>query len=119
MADWVPVVAGIVVALIAGVATGSGWFLIRSQRGLNRADASSHLTGAAMDMVNGANARTERWQVRLEKCELRLDINTDRIKGLESENYVLRQGIGRLEGQLMSVGLVPVWKPPVPPQAEA
>ena len=104
MADWVQYVVAIIVAIIA---SGGGYLLFRSQRRSNQANASSKLTGAAMDMV-------ERWQVRIEKLEVKVEYLSDRIKVLEEENYRLRQGIGRLEGQLMSLGQIPIWKPPPP-----
>lgn len=102
MPDWMQYA---VVIIAAVVASGAGWFLIRSQRASNQASASSTLTGAAMDMV-------ERWQTRIEKLEVRVEYLGERVKMLEQENYNLRQGIARLEGQLMALGQKPIWTPP-------
>ena len=100
MPEWVPTVAAILVALIAN---GAGFILLRSQRNKTNADAADVLTGSALKMV-------QRWEARVRVLEERVDVLEKRVKTLEEENEELTRGARRLEGQLDSMDIEPVWR---------
>lgn len=100
METWSAIVAGLLVALIGN---GAALFLWRSQKRKLEADAADILTGAAGRMV-------KRWEQRVLDLERELKELKKRVRVLEEENECLREGAGKLEGQVESLGGVPVWR---------
>ncbi len=101
MPDWLP---GLIAALVVAIGANVGaWFLIRPRIKQTNADAAESLTGSALSMVK----RWERRVIELEACVTELDA---RVKKLERENEGLRHGASRLESQLDSLNIPPVWR---------
>lgn len=103
---WIAVigaVSAIIVAILANVVPS----YIQKRRGEDGDKAS------AADMLSGAAARmVERWEARVIELEHRVEELEGRVRHLEEENHLLYDGAQRLEGQVRSLGQVPVWKVP-------
>ena len=50
--DWSPIVSAGAAIIVAFIVNGAGYFVLRSQREKNKADAASTLTGSALELVD-------------------------------------------------------------------
>ena len=103
---WISVIVPLAIALIVNAA---GLLLYRSQRGKNKADAADLLTGSALDMVKRWETRVKELEAQVEEQGKEIHELERRVRVLENENERLRDGAERLEGQVVSLGHVPVW----------
>lgn len=113
MENWTPVITTIIVALIVNV---PAYFMIRSQKLRENANAAGILTGKALDMVTRLEKQVNKLEqivAALEKEGLAKD---ERIRILQMElvrlqriQIVLHEGAARLSLQVVDLGEKPAW----------
>lgn len=97
----------VVPILVALIAAGPGIYSIWVGRRKMAAESGSKL----LDMIKGLSLELEREQERRRQMGERVIELESKVLVLENENKMLRDGINRLLGQLMTLGVDPVWKP--------
>ena len=113
MKDWLPVIASIVVALIVNV---PAYFMIRSQKKREDANAAGILTGKALDMVTRLEEQVKNLEKKVEDLEAENEAKDDKIGALEKEvlrlkriQIALHEGAAMLELQIVDLGEEPAW----------
>ena len=108
---WVPTIVTIIIAFLANGASLLLWCAQRQKLGANAAGA---ITDSALKMVNKMAEQVDHLTKELEELKVeylaKIKELENRITVLERENERLRRGVTRLEGQIMSMGVEPVWK---------
>lgn len=113
MAEWTPLVSGVVVALLAGMFSGA-WLnrrnlarLTSSQAGQSSADAARILTDTALKIATDANTRAHAANERATALETR-------VAALEHRDDAKDAHIAVLIRQILNGDPPPPHEPPIP-----
>ena len=98
MGEWVPAIVAIVAAV--GAVIGS-WLTSRVQKSKADAEATSVLTGIALQLVKPLQGKMEEMQAELDRMERK-------IRRLEEENALLHKWAQLLFSQVLEAGQDPI-----------
>lgn len=106
MPEWLPTIAGIIAAFIA---SGAGWFLLRSQNRKTHADASSIVTGSALEVLQEYKDEVKALRAQVEELQVKVDELEAQIEKCTLQNKELRYGVRVLTKQVEAVEGIPIW----------